>query len=96
MGRRGAQLNPYDLAAYRTTRAAWAHRLEAGDYVACHLCGRPLLAGAPFDLDHVRGTDRLHPAHPSCNRAEGARHGQARRKAGRLGWGTGRRRGSSE
>lgn len=48
----------------------------------CPRCGRPMLPGQPLDLDHT--DDRggyLGMAHARCNRAAGARLGNARRRA---------------
>jgi hypothetical protein len=60
--------------------------VAAGE-VVCHLCG--LLIVGPFDLDHARAAGGgLHPAHPSCNRSEGA----AWRGRRRLAWGSASRR----
>jgi hypothetical protein len=48
---------------------------------ACVRCGRPILPGQPWDLDH--SDDRatyLGPAHRRCNRSAGGRKGNARRR----------------
>lgn len=55
----------------------------------CPLCGLPMVPGQTLDLDHTpdragyRGI-----AHASCNRSDGARRGNARRKKR---WSTSRR-----
>ena len=79
---------PYADPLYRHARRYWASRVELGD-VECHLCGRMIVG--PFHLDHVRGhPGDLHPAHVSCNTAEGARHLGTRRGARRVERGNGR------
>jgi hypothetical protein len=66
----------YNAAHYQAERARWRAVITAGDLVRCHLCGLPIGAADAFDLDHRRDElGQLHPAHPGCNRAEGARHG---------------------
>lgn len=78
----------YRTPGYRAARAAVAARLGAGELVACHLCGG-VIVGA-FDLDHVRrAAGVLAPAHPGCNRGEGATYGNALRRAGRMAPGSG-------
>lgn len=52
----------------------------------CVRCGRPMLPGQPLDLDHTDdGAAYQGFAHASCNRAAGARSGNARRRARREG-----------
>jgi hypothetical protein len=74
----------YQAPLYRRARAGWAALVAEGG-VRCHLCG--LVITGAFDLDHVRGTTNLHPAHPRCNRGEGGRsHGRSKQ----LAWGSSR------
>lgn len=64
-------------AAHRALRAGVARVVEAGEAV-CARCGKPILVGEDWDLDH--GPDRssyLGPSHRSCNRKAGARNGAA-------------------
>ncbi len=53
---------------YDQARRAWAVHVAAGTTPCC-FCGE-LIVDNQFDLDHDHG---LRPAHPSCNRAAGAR-----------------------
>jgi hypothetical protein len=47
----------------------------------CHFCHEPMLPGQQLDLDHLPGTDLYRgPCHSSCNRADGARRGNAARR----------------
>ena len=66
-------------------REQWAPHVAAG-HVRCHLCGRPIMPGQSWDLDHLiplaLGGDvdgPTHPAHSSCNRSRGAAMGNRRR-----------------
>jgi hypothetical protein len=59
-----------------------AAALVAAGLATCARCGRPIPAGAPFDLDH--SDDRaayLGVSHTSCNRRAGARKANAKRRA---------------
>jgi hypothetical protein len=81
-----APLARYKATPYLRARQGWAARVAAGG-VICHLCGKAIGAGQPFDLDHVRDSvGTLAPTHPTCNRSEGARW----RGRKRLAWGSGR------
>ncbi|MFJ9114470.1 endonuclease domain-containing protein [Streptomyces sp. NPDC102394] len=47
----------------------------------CPHCGKPMLRGQSLDLDHTPDRSGYRGmAHASCNRADGARRGNARRK----------------
>lgn len=47
----------------------------------CHHCGEPMLPGQALDLDHTADrTGYRGFAHASCNRSEGARRGNAKRR----------------
>lgn len=47
----------------------------------CHHCGHPMLKGQALDLDHTADrTGYRGFAHASCNRRDGARRGNARRR----------------
>jgi hypothetical protein len=56
---------------------------------ACARCGRPILPGEPWDLDHIDvpyadgGGGRRLPSHSRCNRSAGGRAGRARQLAAR-------------
>ena len=68
-------------------RAAWLERLP----LPCYRCGDVVQLGDDFDLEHdpprsQGGTRVVGVSHPYCNRAHGARLGNAMRTvAGRLG-----------
>jgi hypothetical protein len=54
--------------AHQRERAKWVPIVNASDAV-CTRCGRPIMAGTAWDLDHT--DDRrgyLGPAHRACNR----------------------------
>jgi 5-methylcytosine-specific restriction endonuclease McrA len=67
------------VAAREVLLAQW----NADSSRVCAICGRPAIAGDPWQPDHVipasRGgastVDNLVPAHESCNRRRGARLG---------------------
>jgi hypothetical protein len=64
-------------AAHRALRAGVARVVEAGKAV-CARCGRPILIGEDWDLDHGPGrSSYLGPSHSRCNRIAGARNGAA-------------------
>lgn len=66
-------------AAHKRARARWRNLVLTGQ-ATCSLCGQPLEPHLPWDLDHLPGTDQYRgPSHPSCNRADGARRGNAMR-----------------
>ena len=68
---------------HRLARAAAKKTVDAG-LAACSRCGGMIVPGTPWDLDHT--PDRLGwlgPAHRYCNRAAGARVGNARRRGRR-------------
>lgn len=47
----------------------------------CHHCGRPMVKGQALDLDHTADrTGYRGFAHASCNRSDGAKRGNARRR----------------
>lgn len=47
----------------------------------CHHCGHPMLPGQALDLDHTGDrTGYRGFAHASCNRRDGAKRGNARRR----------------
>ncbi|MFI0897076.1 endonuclease domain-containing protein [Streptomyces sp. NPDC020983] len=47
----------------------------------CHHCGHPMLEGQALDLDHTADRAGYRGfAHASCNRRDGARRGNARRR----------------
>jgi hypothetical protein len=49
---------------------------------ACVRCGRPILPGQPWDLDHADDrVDYLGASHRRCNRSAGGRLGAARQRA---------------
>jgi hypothetical protein len=64
-------------AAHRTVRTRY-EALVASGLASCARCGKPIAAGAPFDLDHddSRG-GYIGVSHPRCNRLVGARRGAA-------------------
>lgn len=67
-------------------RAVWAKQIEAGGVVCCR-CNRPILPGAPWDLDHrdtpyiEGGFGRRLPACRRCNRSAGGQLGRKRQLA---------------
>lgn len=77
--------------AHRRLKKIWAERLKAVGALPCaepvHKRGCPglIVFGMPFDLPHdrVNGGYRDGISWPACNRAEGARYGNARRAARR-------------
>ena len=67
-------------AAHRQERARWAPIVAAGGAV-CARCGGLILPGSRWDLDHTPDrTGYNGPAHRYCNRAAGARTGNANRR----------------
>lgn len=51
---------------------------------ACPHCGFPMLQGQSLDLDHTADRTAYRGfAHASCNRSEGARRGNAKRRRSR-------------
>lgn len=67
-------------AAHQAERERWRPHVEAGR-VVCWRCGQIIAPGQPWDLGHD-DRDRARyrgPEHPRCNRAAGARKGNARR-----------------
>jgi hypothetical protein len=66
-------------------RQAWAGYLPQ----PCYRCGVVIRSGDPFDLEHdpprmLGGTKVVGVSHPSCNRAAGARLGNAARSLGKV------------
>lgn len=54
---------------HQRRREAWQLLVERGN-VACSRCGRPILPGQEWDLDHTDDrTGYLGPSHAACNRA---------------------------
>lgn len=48
---------------------------------SCHHCGHPMLPGQSLDLDHTGDRTAYRGfAHASCNRRDGARRGNAKRR----------------
>ncbi len=63
---------------HQQRRAMWTRKVEAGG-VVCARCGKPIVPGSPWDLDHTDDrSEYLGPSHSSCNRAKGARAKVAR------------------
>jgi hypothetical protein len=65
--------------SHQRLRKSWARQVEQG-VVACARCGRQILPGTPWDLDH--SPDRsgyLGPSHRRCNRSTAKRRQPARR-----------------
>jgi hypothetical protein len=61
---------------HQAERKKWIPVIDAGNAL-CARCGRPIVTGTPWDLDH--SDDRggyLGPAHRACNRG----HGSGRRR----------------
>lgn len=57
---------------HQAARRAWKDKLPR----PCTVCGRPVLPGSAWDLDHTDdGAGYLGPAHRGCNRAKGGRKG---------------------
>jgi hypothetical protein len=56
-------------AAHRALRERWVP-IVAVRGATCARCGKPILPGAPFDLDHEDGSDTKYRgvAHVHCNR----------------------------
>lgn len=71
--RRGTrQQRGYD-AAHDRLRGQWKPKVESGD-VDCARCGRPILAGQAWALDHNDDrTAYLGPSHATCNNRAGGR-----------------------
>ena len=47
----------------------------------CHHCGRPMLPGQALDLDHTADRSAYRGfAHAHCNRSEGGKRGNAKRR----------------
>ncbi len=59
---------------HQKERARWRRLVDAGG-IECCFCGSGIEPRAPFDLDHVPGTDTAYrgAAHTYCNRADGGR-----------------------
>lgn len=84
MGKLGSVERGYGVV-HRRLRVVWAARVAAGG-VCCARCGGVIVPGSRWDLGHT--DDRsgwVGPEHASCNRAAGARVGNARRGRQRLG-----------
>ena len=65
---------------HRKVRAHWRPVVDSGR-AACVKCGQQIRPGTAWDLDHTDDrTGWLGPAHASCNRADGARKTNAKRK----------------
>ena len=61
--------------AHQLEREKWKRVVQAG-LAYCCLCGKWLHPDAPFDLDHMPGTDLYRGvACRRCNRSEGAARG---------------------
>ena len=55
-------------------------QVERGTTV-CVLCGELIVPGTPWDLDHRPGTRGYRgPTHAHCNRSDGAKRGNSRRR----------------
>lgn len=66
-------------ARHKAERTKWKRLVDAGQATCC-LCGKWLVPGQPFDLDHVPGTDQYRGvACQSCNRHDGAVRGNKMR-----------------
>ncbi|MFJ2719379.1 endonuclease domain-containing protein [Streptomyces sp. NPDC087437] len=78
-------------AGYGYTHQALRRALLPAAYgQPCPHCQQPMLPGQPLDLDHTADrTSYRGFAHASCNRSEGARRGNAQRRARRT-WRTSR------
>lgn len=84
----------YRTRTHRMARAALLSVYQPGD--PCCLCGHPMWPPtSDLHADHIPGTDRYRGlAHgspcptcgKSCNQSDGARRGNARRKASTLKW----------
>lgn len=76
-------MNKYG-GTYQAIRRAWAPIVARGE-ASCHepIClmpSRAITAGTRWDLAHdTTGTCILGPAHPKCNRSEGATRGNRAR-----------------
>ena len=60
---------------HRRERRKWERVVQAGDAV-CARCGRPIVPGSAWHLDHEdsgEARDYLGPSHAACNQAAGAR-----------------------
>lgn len=63
---------------HKRLRERWAKQVERGQ-VCCARCGRLIVPGTPWDLDHTQ--DRggyLGPSHARCNRATATRRRRRR------------------
>lgn len=68
----------YD-AAHRAERKRWLPIVQAGG-VLCSRCGHRIQPGSDWDLGHTDDrTAWTGPEHAACNRADGARRGNAHR-----------------
>lgn len=75
--------------ARRRVRAILTPRIEAGHFVACVNCGRPVQPGQRWDVGHIidaghGGTvsdSNLGAAHRHCNRSDGGRQGAIKTNA---------------
>jgi hypothetical protein len=63
-----------------------ARRAQLAPYVAagmarCSICHQPIVPGQKWDLDHTPDKSGYRgPAHAGCNRSEGAKRGNAKRR----------------
>jgi len=73
--------------AHRAERRRIALTVNGGGAICC-LCGRPIIPGTPWDLDHTPDRrDWRGPAHAHCNRSDGAKRGNAKRhRRSRVWW----------
>ncbi len=62
---------------HQQARKRWARLVELGD-AFCSRCGRPIVPGMPWDLDHSDDRGEYRGAsHRTCNRRAGGRNGAA-------------------
>lgn len=67
---------------HQRLRRIWQQRIDR-EGATCARCGQPIDKGTTaWDLGHTADrTDYTGPEHTRCNRSEGARRGNAQRKA---------------
>jgi hypothetical protein len=71
--RRGTRQQRGYTAAHDRLRARWKPKVERG-LVDCARCGRRILPGDTWALDHTEDrTDYLGPSHAACNNSAGGR-----------------------